>query len=67
MENEIKMPAGIAQAVIDAIDGMMASGNWFSDRDDGHKLLVYLADNHPTLCESGILLAIQKRSDPPML
>jgi hypothetical protein len=67
MENEIKMPAGIAKCVIESFDAMVDSGKWFSDKDEGEKLLLYLADNHTIPSESGILLAIQKRTNPPML
>lgn len=67
MQKEINLPADVAQCVIESFDAMVASGKWFSDKEAGEKLLLYLADHHTIPSDSGILLGIQKRTNPPML
>lgn len=51
MSDEIKMPEGIARAVVDAIEWMAGEGQWFDDPEQGEKLLAYLREYHPKIAE----------------
>ena len=51
MSDEIKMPEGVAKAVVDAIEWMANEGQWFEDPEQGEKLLAYLRVHHPKIVQ----------------
>jgi hypothetical protein len=65
MSDQIKMPEGIAEAVVDAIEAMADEGKWFDDPEQGEKLLAYLREYHPKITEQSWCLktAVRTRGD----
>jgi hypothetical protein len=62
MSDEIKMPEGIAEAVVDAIEAMADEGKWFDDPEQGEKLLAYLREYHPKITEQSWCLKTAART-----
>ena len=52
MSDEIKLPEGVARAVVDAIEWMVGEGQWFENPDQGEELLAYLREYHPKIVEN---------------
>jgi hypothetical protein len=65
MSDEIRMPDGIAKAVVDAIEWMAGEGQWFDDPEQGEKLLAYLREYHPKIAEEShaLKIAVRTRGD----